>query len=166
MSKFLVASLRHIIAITFSVIYATAAFAAAKSPAADEQAKKEITQLLTTFLSPAENKTAAAHDRFWADDLVYTSSAGIVRSKAEILKLVGDAANVAPASAADPDETYTTEQILIRPYGNMAALNARLCLHGKDGTTSYYRVSGAFLKRHGKWQAVTWQATKETSAEK
>jgi hypothetical protein len=41
-------------------------------------------------------------------------------------------------------------------------VNFRLVLHNIEGgkpVTVYYRNTGTFLKRNGKWQAVAWQAT-------
>ena len=54
----------------------------------------------------------------------------------------------------------------MRPYGEMAALTFRLVARAADGTTQFYRNSGTFLRRAGKWQAITWQATKVPPAEK
>jgi hypothetical protein len=45
----------------------------------------------------------------------------------------------------------------------MAVVNFRLIAHNTENgkpTTVYYRNTGTFLKRNGKWQAVAWQATK------
>jgi len=42
----------------------------------------------------------------------------------------------------------------------MAVINFRLVQHN-GGQTNYFRNTGTFLKRKGKWQAVAWQATKE-----
>jgi hypothetical protein len=45
----------------------------------------------------------------------------------------------------------------------MAVVNFRLILHNVENgkpITVYYRNTGTFLKRNGKWQAVAWQATK------
>jgi len=53
--------------------------------AEDGDTVAEITQLLGWFLAPGNNPTAAAHQRFWADDLVYTRSTGLVRTKADIM---------------------------------------------------------------------------------
>ena len=36
----------------------------------------ELTKLLQDFLAGAGRNDAAMHDRFWADDLIYTGSAG------------------------------------------------------------------------------------------
>ena len=36
----------------------------------------ELTKLLKDFLAGAGRNDAAMHERFWADDLIYTASAG------------------------------------------------------------------------------------------
>jgi enamine deaminase RidA (YjgF/YER057c/UK114 family) len=123
-------------------------------------ATAEITTLLTEFLT--KNSDPAQHNRFWADDLIYTSSKAEVLTKANIIKSFADANAAKPAPAG---ATYTAEEIVVRPYGSTAALNFRLVAHHPDGRTTYYRNSGTFLRRNGEWQAVTWQATKEPAAE-
>ena len=97
------------------------------------------------------------HERFWADDLVYTSGQGQVRSKAEIVRSVA-----AAAQQRAPEATYGAEQIRVRVYGDFAALNFRLLVRNPDGSTWYSRNSGAFLFRNGEWRVVTWQATRES----
>ena len=118
-----------------------------------------IASLLKEFL--ARNDEVAEHERFWAADLVYTSSKGEVISKADIMKSF-DGAKPDPSQ---PTETYSAEDILVRPYGAMAALTFRLVRHSPDGKTSFYRNSGTLLLRDGKWQVVTWQATLLPAAE-
>ena len=46
----------------------------------------ELTKLLQDFLAGAGRNDAAMHERFWADDLIYTSSAGRQIGKADIMK--------------------------------------------------------------------------------
>ena len=46
----------------------------------------ELTKMLNDFLAGASKNDAAAHDRFWADDLIYTRSTGVRTTKAEIMK--------------------------------------------------------------------------------
>jgi hypothetical protein len=122
---------------------------------ADPKATQDaITRLLREFL--AKNGDPAQHDRFWAADLVYTSSKGEVSTKAEIMKTV----SAGKADPALPEETYTAEDILVRPYGTTAALTFRLVRHTPDGKLQYYRNSGTLLLRNGQWQVITWQATK------
>jgi ketosteroid isomerase-like protein len=114
----------------------------------------EITELLEWFLAPENNPQAATHQRFWAEDLVYTSSAGVVRSKAEIM--AGFTGDPPPAG----ETSWSAEDVLVRPYGDAAALTFRLVGRAADGSTMQYRNSAMFLKRDGEWRAVTWQATR------
>ena len=130
----------------------------AKAPSPD-QTKADITALVTEFL--AKNSDPAQHARFWAEDLVYTSSGADVFNKAKIIKEVSAAAAAAKdAKEAGPTATYAAEDILVRPYGTTAALTFRLVANFGDGKHTYFRNSGTFLYRNGQWQAVTWQATK------
>src|SRR4051812_135285 len=45
----------------------------------------ELTQLLKDFLAGASRNDIAVHEQFWADDVIYTSSSGKRRGKADIL---------------------------------------------------------------------------------
>jgi ketosteroid isomerase-like protein len=100
------------------------------------------------------------HDRFWADDLIYTTSSGERKGKAEIMKEVR---TEVPADPGDEKNLYSAEDIRIQQYGETAIVAFRLV-----GTTekkgakevANYLNTGTFLKRDGKWQAVAWQATK------
>jgi Domain of unknown function (DUF4440) len=141
----------------------SAAYAAEENP---QRTRTEIAAMLTTFLTPAVNNSSAGHERFWADDLVYTSSKGKVMSKADIMKsFAGDSQGEA-GKKANPGPVFSAEDILVRPYGDMAALTFRLVEHDPDGKISYFRNSGTFLLRKGKWQAITWQATRVAEQDK
>jgi uncharacterized protein (TIGR02246 family) len=123
-------------------------------------AAAELTKLLNEFLAGASHNDVAMHDRFWADDVIYTGSGGRRRGKAEIMKDV----RAAPApKPGDPKTTYTSEDVRIQQYGNTAIVAFRLvATTEKDGKTEVakYLNSGTFVKRKGKWQVVNWQATK------
>jgi hypothetical protein len=138
------------------VVLAAPTAASAQDPKATQDS---VTRLLQDFL--AHNDDPAQHDRFWAADLVYTGAKGAVRGKAEIMKMVAGS----PADPAQPKETYTAEDILVRPYGTTAALTFRLVRHTPDGKVEYFRNSGTLLLRGGQWQVVTWQATRISPAE-
>ena len=145
-------------------LFATAAaYGSDADPPDAARTRSEIATLLTTFLTPAVNNSAAGHERFWADDLVYTSSSGKVMSKADILNSFAAVPKSAAAAAGKPGPVFSAEDILVRPYGNMAALTFRLVEHDPDGKVSTFRNSGTFLLRNGTWQAVTWQATRVTA---
>ena len=120
----------------------------------------ELTKLLNDFLAGASRNDVAMHDRFWAEDVIYTGSAGRRRGKAEIMKDVRSAPAPKPG---DAKTTYTAEDVRIQQYGNTAIVAFRLVgTTEKDGKTevSKYLNSGTFLKRKGKWQVVNWQATR------
>lgn len=120
----------------------------------------ELTKLLNDFLAGASRNDVAMHDRFWAEDVIYTGSAGRRRGKAEIMKDVRSAPAPKPG---DAKTTYTAEDVRIQQYGNTAIVAFRLVgTTEKDGKTEVakYLNSGTFLKRKGKWQVVNWQATK------
>jgi len=120
----------------------------------------ELTKLLREFLAGASRNDAATHDRFWAEDLIYTGSSGRRIGKADIMR----GARSAPApKPGDPTTTYSAEDIRIQQYGDTAIVAFRLVgKTEKDGKTvvASYLNSGTFLKRNGKWQAVSWHATK------
>ena len=132
---------------------------------ANKKVEQEITSLLKEFLTNVDK--AEMHDRFWAEDLIYTSGMGVVRSKADIMKSMRESAaksKEAPkaADAAKPagKDTYDAEEIVVRSSGDVALLNFKLVHHAADGATNNFRNSGTFMKRNGKWQVVNWQATK------
>src|SRR5262245_11787749 len=128
---------------------------AADKPSA---AAEELKNLLHEFLSAAGRSDKAVFERFFADDLIYTRSAGVTISKADIMKGLNE-----PPKPDDPKTTYDGDDITVHEYGNMAIVNFRLIQNlEKDGKkeTNYFRNTGTFLKRNGRWQAVAWQATR------
>ena len=131
-----------------------AAVARAEAPAA-----AEITQLLETFLDGASRNDIAAHERFWADDLIYTRSAGVRMGKKEILE---NARSGPTATAAEPT-TYSAEDIRIQQYGDAAVLAFRLVGvtgSGEKADVVHYLNTGTLIKRNGEWRVVAWQSTR------
>jgi ketosteroid isomerase-like protein len=119
----------------------------------------ELTKLLKDFLAGASRNDAAMHDRFWADDLIYTASAGRRIGKADIMREVREEA---PPKPGDETTVFTAENIRIQQYGDTAIVAFRLVgTTDKEGkkTVNDYLNTGTFLKRDDKWQAVAWQAT-------
>jgi uncharacterized protein YciI len=135
----------------------TAATLQAQEPGAPAAA--ELTALVTQFLAGASRNDAAVHERFWADDLVYTRAAGQRLGKAEILRDVRSAAAPKPGELAT---TYAAEDVRIRQYGDTAVVAFRLvatAVAGAKAAVDTYLNTGTFVKRDGRWQAVAWQAT-------
>ncbi len=119
----------------------------------------ELTKLLHDFLAGAGRNDAAVHERFWAEDLIYTSAKGLRKGKADIMR---DVRSETPPEAGDETTVYTAEDVRIQQYGDTAIVAFRLvAATDKAGTEEVldYLNTGTFLKRAGKWQVVAWQAT-------
>jgi len=123
--------------------------------AAESSDVDDLKTMLHEFLAGAD--VAEAHEKFWADDLVYTSSRGTRTTKAEIMK---------GFAAADSEENetvgpvYSAEDIQIKIYGSTAVVAFRLVATPPDDSAvlNYFNTC-TFLKRDGVWQGVAWQAT-------
>ena len=83
----------------------------------------QLTKLLNDFLAGAGRNDPAAHDRFWASDLIYTRSAGMRTNKEELMKGVRSAP---PRKEGDPVTVFTAEDVRIQQYGNAAVVAFKL----------------------------------------
>lgn len=120
--------------------------------------KAELTALLSEFLDGATRNDAAIHDKYWADELIYTSSSGKRFGKAELMQGVTSRGMLKPDEI---DTVYSSEDLRIMQYGDTAVV--AFVLVGRSGVdTKRYLNSGTFVKRDDKWQAVNWQATVKT----
>ena len=125
------------------------------SPLANSADADDLTAMVHAFLAGVD--TAEAHDRFWAEDLVYTSSSGTRTDKAEIMSGFGDS----PQEGSDEaGSVYGAEDIRVNVYGTTAVVAFRLVANNPDASVQNYLNTGTFLKRNGMWQVVAWQATK------
>lgn len=117
----------------------------------------DITAMLHEFLTASGEKQA--HERFWADDLVYSSSAGLRFGKADILAGLDDSDD-----GDAPAIVYTGKEVDVRVYGDTAVVAFKLVGTPTDKAGNadvlYYFNTGTFLKRDGVWRVVAWQATK------
>jgi hypothetical protein len=115
----------------------------------------ELTAMLHEFLANADK--ASAHEMFWAEELVYTSSGGLRFGKSDIMQ----GFEGAEESDAPPAVIYSGEEVDVRLYNGMAVVAFKLVGTASDGSqTLYYYNTGTFLKRDGTWKVVAWQATK------
>ncbi len=102
-------------------------------------------------------KDAGALQRILADDWIGIDFQGVVLNKAEVLKQV--------ALHSDVTETETTEmeQMKIRLFGNTAIVSGTEIetsqYKGKD-SSGKYAWTDVFVRRNGRWQAVSSQSTK------
>lgn len=125
----------------------------------------DLTKLLNGFLAGASRNDAAAHDRFWAEDVIYTGSGGRRRGKTDIMRDIRSAPAPKPG---DPTTTFTAEDVRVQQYGNTAIVAFRLVgttVRGANTEVMNYLNSGTFVKRNNQWQVVNWQSTRVPRAE-
>ncbi|MFN1835944.1 nuclear transport factor 2 family protein [Balneola sp. MJW-20] len=119
---------------------------------------ENIRQLLDDFLYGASIDDPRAHDRFWAEDLIYTSSSGTRRGKKEIMAGYTEDHKV----SEKPAVLYTSEDVEVRFYGNTAVLTFTLVAtpqNDPDAPKSFYYNSGVLVRRGAQWKVINWQAT-------
>lgn len=122
---------------------------------ADDRA--DLTALLAEFLDGATRNDPAVHDKYWAEELIYTSSAGRRFGKAELMQGVNSRGEL---PAAEINMRYSSEDLQILQYGDTAVVAFTLVGTSAQETLRFLN-SGTFVKRNGKWQAVNWQATRK-----
>lgn len=152
--------MKRIVSAALFVLLLTSGVLAQSAPDA-----AELTKLLNDFLAGASRNDAAVHERFWADDLIYTRSAGRRVNKAEVMH---DVRTAPPPKPTDPKTVYTAEDIRIQQYGDTAVVAFRLVATTETGGAKYVANllnSGTFVKRDGKWQVVNWQSTRMPKTE-
>ena len=113
--------------------------------------------LLREFLDGAGRSDRAQLEKFFADDVIYTRSSGVVVTKPEIMKNI-------QARATEDKSSFSAEDVTVHEFGDTAIvafrLEGRTERADKSVELSHYRNTGTFLRRNGRWQVVAWQATK------
>lgn len=128
----------------------------------EDPIEHELHVLVDEFLDGASTNDIETHDRFWAEDLVYTSSSGERFGKDEIMDGLREAAGVDASqdSRDEPLPRYRGENLNIRVYGDLAVITFRLVAEMPDESVAEYFNTGVFRQRDGAWKAFTWQATR------
>jgi peptidylprolyl isomerase len=116
--------------------------------------KQTVIDLESRWLDAIKQRDAAALDRLLAEDYISTNHDGAVSDKAGVLESI--------ESGDFYIEAVNVEDRQVRVYGNTALItgHARWSgkLRGKQSAGSI-RHSQLWVKRLGRWQAVSWQAT-------
>lgn len=135
-------------AITLATITAPIATAAG-----DEAA---LESLIHEFLAAASLNDAAMHERFWSEDLIYTSSSGERFGKQRIL----DGLAEAEPGAETRTPTYHAEDLTIQRFDGFAVATFRLVATGPGASRETYFNTGVFRLENDQWRTFVWQATR------
>ena len=126
----------------------------------DVNSMRTVLLMLRDFLSAVgrgRESDLQIFENFFADDVIYTSSTGITINKGEIMKILD------VHSPSRFKGTCTAEDITVHPYDDMVVVNFCMVMQAENRgrlEISYFRNTGTFVKRSGRWQAVAWQATR------
>ena len=124
---------------------------------AQESVEEATTKAVEAFLYGASIGSPKAHDRFWAEELTYTSSSGERFGKEQLMSGMKD------AKAKDPDNVkvwYGAEDIEVKQFGDTVVFNFTLTAEEEGKITKYFYNTGILIQRDDRWQAVNWNATK------
>lgn len=121
---------------------------------------QQLTEMLHWFMDGASRNDRDVHERFWAEDLIYTSSAGLRFGKAQIMSGFNVSQQLQETA---PAITYTAHEIQINVYDDVAVVAFRMkgeTMNTEGSSVAWYLNSGTFLKRNNEWRVVNWQATR------
>ena len=123
--------------------------------------KQVIEKMLNDFLT--YNHQLEQHQKFWAEDLVYTSSSGQRFGKSLIINgMQEQLADKTNAKSEEAQASYSATEIDIRLYGDTAILAFKLVAQykAKEIPSKQFLNTGTLVKRNNNWEVVAWQATK------
>jgi ketosteroid isomerase-like protein len=114
----------------------------------------ELLALETSWDDALVQKDRAALDRIIADDFVLIAADGQLANKRRLLETI-----VSPDLQLD---AFKTEDVLVRVYGEVAILTGYFRQTGSFKNSRFAstsRYTDVYVKRDGRWQAVSAQAT-------
>ena len=120
----------------------------------DQETVREIVDLERQAKEAAIHRDAGFSERTLADDYVAISPLGQVIGKAETI--------AARKTAQLRYESIEVTEMVVRLYGNTAVVTARADVRGKELGEEFsgpYRFTRVWVRRSGRWQTVSYQAT-------
>jgi ketosteroid isomerase-like protein len=118
-------------------------------------AEQTLIQLENDWSQADLKRDAAALDRILAEDWIGIDFEGAVLSKAQALKGID--------SGSGSLQSTVLRDMKVRVYGDTAIITGSDTekgeYHGKDSSGKYLWTD-VFVRRHGRWQAVSSQSTK------
>lgn len=120
-------------------------------------AEQELRELSRRWDEASMGRDTATLARILSDDFVYTNASGAVLSKQDYLMSFIKAPDMT-------QQTFTSEDLSIRIYGDVAVVTGRSSWKGRargkgQVVDAQFRFTDVWVKRNGSWQAVATQAT-------
>ena len=138
------------------LVAAAAPFGHAKS--GKNPVEENLIQMEQDWSQADLQKDAAALNRILADDWIGIDFEGTILNKAQALQGIG--------SGSGALQSTVLRDMKIRVYGNTAVVTGTDTekgeYHGKDSSGKYCWTD-VFVRRNGRWQAVSSQSTKLTA---
>ena len=141
--------------VAIAALYLALGQGIANNKAANINVQEELKKLENDRAQAVLKGDTATLDRMTADDYTVINISGQLLTKAQVLEAI--------KSGDLKYDQLENNDIQVRVYGDTAVLTGRTTqkgqFKGKDisGQTRFTRV---YLKQHGKWQAVAFQATR------
>ena len=141
--------------VAIAALYLALGQGIANNKAANINVQEELKKLENDRAQAVLKGDTATLDRMTADDYTVINISGQLLTKAQVLEAI--------KSGDLKYDQLENNDLQVRVYGDTAVLTGRTAqkgqFKGKDisGQTRFTRV---YLKQHGKWQAVAFQATR------
>jgi ketosteroid isomerase-like protein len=142
---------------TYRVDLKTKAVTQSEQPntALEPAVRAEILALENQWATAIERQDAAAFERLAADDFRFIEDDGHVLNRAQYIA----------ARSHNPEnvESAVQDEIEVRQYGDAAIATGRSIIHGtRAGAPFIYRFrwTDVYVRRDGRWQAVSGQLTR------
>jgi len=141
--------------VAIAALYLALGQGIANNKAANINVQEELKKLENDRAQAVLKGDTATLDRMTADDYTVINISGQLLTKAQVFEAI--------KSGDLKYDQLENNDIQVRVYGDTAVLTGRTTqkgqFKGKDisGQTRFTRV---YLKQHGKWQAVAFQATR------
>jgi ketosteroid isomerase-like protein len=141
---------RLIVLLTIVTACPTFAQSASKSASSKPGVENQLIELERQLSDALVRQDAAALDRLWSNDLVFTFPNGKTSDKAQRL--------AAQKPSAQPAQSVATnDQVTVSLYGNTAVVMVLTTWKGKEGAQEFsdqYQATHVWVKQQRRWQLV------------
>jgi ketosteroid isomerase-like protein len=117
-------------------------------------AAAELTEVEHRWVEALRTHDTAALDDLLADGFVDSTFRGETRTKREVL---------AGPAAGGAYRSLRLDDLAVRTYGSTAVVTGVNVLRGPAGDEARVRFTDVFIRRHGRWRAVSAQETLQSA---